>query len=86
MSRTQVVCLCYTMVYKLTKMCTNDNETLVCLRISSSYILKCKHATLAINKLNNIFPLHTKTISSQVSQCATPNLIMSPKEVTYVDK
>jgi hypothetical protein len=31
--------------------------TLVCSRISSSYILKCKHMTLATSTLKNIFPL-----------------------------
>jgi hypothetical protein len=39
---------------------TNDVWRLVCSRMSSSCILKCKHTTLAISVLNDIFPLHTK--------------------------
>ena len=32
---------------------------IVCSRISSSCMQKCKHVTLAINTVKNIFPLHT---------------------------
>ena len=48
-------------------------------KIYSSRVLKCKHMTLANDsKLKNIFPLHTKmqNLSSRVTQCATPNVIM----------
>ena len=39
----------------------NWHMALACSRFSSSCIVKWEQITLAINMLNNIFPLHTKT-------------------------
>jgi hypothetical protein len=33
---------------------------LVCSKVSSSYILKCKQVTLVVDMQNNQFPLHSK--------------------------
>jgi hypothetical protein len=57
------VCLCYTMVYKLTKVSHKWSLTLVCSRISSFCIVERKHVymSLIISILTNIFFLHTKT-------------------------
>jgi hypothetical protein len=54
------VCLCYTIVYKLTKMSTKWHLGSICSTISSFSILKCKHITLVISMFQDIFPLHTK--------------------------
>ena len=63
------ICLCYTMVYKLTKVSHKWSLTLVCSRISSSCIVERKQMSLVISILTNIFFLHTKhKTSSQVSQ------------------
>ena len=44
-------CLCYTMVFKLTKVYTNDILPLVCFKLSFFCIPKCKQMTLAISTL-----------------------------------
>lgn len=41
--------------------CTQIMLPLVCSRISSSCILKCKDTTLAVGMLNNISHAHTET-------------------------
>ena len=45
-----------------TEVYKNDIFSLICSRTSSSYVLKCKHVTLAISVLKNIYPLHTKML------------------------
>jgi hypothetical protein len=61
-------------------------------RTSFFYIIKCKHMTLVIDILNNIFPLHTKNAkpSFQVSQWVNPKFrhiyIYTFQIVTYVDR
>ena len=65
--------LSYTMVYKLTKSVHTWHLALVCSRISSSCIIKCKHMTLTISMLNNIFAciLKYKTIIWSIPMCYT---------------
>ena len=45
------------------------HSTLVCSRISSSCILRCKHMILAVSMLGNIFPLHTETLNYSILVC-----------------
>jgi hypothetical protein len=75
--------LCYEMYayvtqqsYKLIKVYINDTRHLLCSGIFVSWILECRHLTLAITMLNNIVPLHTQNakLSSQACQCATLNV------------
>ena len=69
--------LCFTMVYKLTGGEHKWQLALVRSRISSSYILACRHMTLAISMLNNIFFLHIEIQNHhRVSQHAMLNVIM----------
>ena len=66
------VCLYYTMVYNLTKVVHKWQLAYICSRTSSSCILICKHMTLFIDMLNNIFHLHTKMqnwIISSIPMC-----------------
>ena len=65
------VCVCYTVVYKLTKVYINSPLPFVCSRTSSSRILKCKCMTLAISMLDNISPciLKRKTIMKTIPTC-----------------
>ena len=69
--------MCYTMVYKLTKMYTNDTWQ----KYAQEYIplackVKCKDMTLAICTLQKISPLHIKIQDYHLkSQCATLKII-----------
>ena len=57
----------------------------------SPCILKCKHVTLAIRMLHNIFPLHSKhkIIISSIPICYAKcrnGIKISLKEVTFLDE
>jgi hypothetical protein len=83
-----VVCLSFTVKYKLTERKLDIISMLT--RIPSSCLLKCKHMTLAISVLKNIFPLDIETQSiSSIPICYTKYLIIHIfplHKVTYVDK